>query len=158
MSRFQIRFPKDMGLDLWLEHLVEQAWVFRTAETSAYDEFRQSMFSWLSRYIGTFQDCGKLPECTDEIEGGPWLDYDDQIYHLLAPQGFESFIDDLSERTLYLLRRSSANDILPHIRAMFRKSLSEYIYYNPVCGKEDICGDASLFLPLRTVGYNGVTQ
>lgn len=157
-TRFQIRTPKNLGFEAVLNEIAEEAWketldlmnpeMVRGLSSSFYlTQIRGS----ITPYLKKFDLCNHYPECSDEVEGAPWLDRTDRIYMLDLPGGFNSFLDDLSfetlENTRHLFKPGTSRETFARLRKVFRHSLSRYLYFNPICGVASICADSKEISP-----------
>jgi hypothetical protein len=158
ITRFQIRTPQNLVFETVLKEMAEEAWkatldlmnpeIIRGLSSSFYlIQIRGSVMPYLKK----FDLCNHVPECSDEVEGAPWLDRTDRIYLLDLPGGLNLFLDDLSFETLeytrHLFKPGSSREIFARLRRSFRHSLSRYLYFNPICGAASICADSKEVSP-----------
>lgn len=153
MTRFQVRTPQNFPLESLLRQMALDVWnttsdlmnpeiVRGLNNTFIFTQLRASLMPYLRRY----DLCNLFPECSDEVEGAPWLDRTDKIYLLDLPGGVDSFYDDLAfellENSRHLFKSGHSREAFTRMRKVFRHSLSRYLYYNPVCGVTQICNES----------------
>src|SRR5215831_15723372 len=102
MAHFQIRTPRQTNLHQITQDLSNTGWhVIQEdfASERVWNSQRRTFFEQINRilgtYVTTFDLCGTVAMCSDEVEGVPWLDYDENIYVLNVPS-VDKFIDDLA--------------------------------------------------------------
>lgn len=158
MTRFQIRTPQNLIFEMVLKEMADEAWNatldLMNAETTrglTSSFYLSQIRNSITPYLKKFDLCNLFPECSDEVEGAPWLDKTDRIYHLDFPEGLDSFLDDLSFETLensrHLFKSGGSREIFARLRKVFRHSLSRYIYLNPICGRAPVCAESKEVSP-----------
>lgn len=159
MARYQIRTPENCLLEDVVERMAEKSWevleawnVFRRPSTQEdIRHFKLATHQALEPYIRTYKLCGVSNVCSEKLQSTPWafeahsLDASpwDLVYHLFPKDGLEEFLEDLSWKALQSIRDFLKPDMetgtLSMLRIVFRYVLGEYMFYNPVCGKTDLC-------------------
>jgi hypothetical protein len=121
-----------------------------------YKEFRDRFCSMMIPHIKAFDLCGTSRICSSEVVGAPWLDpwldYQDRIYHLVVPNNYDAFIDGLAWELLTPLRRyldDTSVSVFTLLRTDLSRELDAYVYYNPVCGKTELCSASLPVNPWR---------
>jgi hypothetical protein len=153
MPRYQIRTTKNEGLEKLFSEVVDKAWTAasqyfdpRQMQPEDRDDFISATRTSLRPYISTFDLCGLGTECADEIEGGPWLDYEDHVYHLVVPDTFNEFVHQLALSAFHTIqhlpKKNSDQSAYEAIENVFRREFAEHLYYNPACGRIDLCSDS----------------
>ncbi len=160
MPRYQLRVTSEQRLEDLFRSMVRKAWEVaekqfdpRKLQPEDFTDFEAETRYSLRPFISTYDLCGMSSECSDEIEGGPWLDYEDRIYHLTFPSTFTDFVDELSLSAFHtikhLAREGKEETVYEAIRSAFRYELAEHLYYNPACGLLDICSDSQPVNPWK---------
>ena len=157
---FQLRTPKGIPLESVIQEMSDEGWKviqdFLVPDSNP--SARQRMFyEEISRamepYVKAYDLCGTATMCSDEVEGGPWLSYDDKIFILNLPEGLDALVDNLAfvamESTVDLLKANTRRSVFSKLQRAFHKNLSEHIYYNPVCRKSEFCKFSSSVSPWR---------
>lgn len=153
MVTYQLRLGKDQRLEDFVESMVKEIWDVAAAyldpmkiQSGDFRRFENETRVALQPFIGAYDLCGSFAECADEIEGAPWLDYDDRIYHLNLPGTFPEFIEQLSftsmESILHLTKPRFGVLVYETIQEVFRRNLAQHLYYNPVCRRIAVCRDS----------------
>lgn len=151
MKYFQIRVSEYSCLDTVLDQISKEVWQkvkdFLPPEKSSQDlqiRFDAVIKSKVCEYVHEYPNCGLADECHDDIEGGPWIDHNDKIYLMSLSDGFEGFINDVSNEVLDAVvgevlfdRRSELSSL---ISATLSHQLSKYLYFNPSCRSIPFCG------------------
>jgi hypothetical protein len=151
---------KDQQMEDFFQTMVKNAWEVAKKYFDAgkiqpedFSDFEAETRNGFQPFIGAYDLCGSSTECADEVEGAPWLDYDDQIYHLILPNTFAEFIGQLSYFSFHSVRHLAKPGLeeLVHevIAGVFRRHLAEYTYFNPICGRADICNDSRAINPWK---------
>jgi hypothetical protein len=122
-----------------------------------YADFTSETYVGLKPHLAAFDLCGLFPECAEEIEGNPMVDYEDHVYHLILPATFTEFVDELAYSAFYsvkhlLKQKESGLEMIKHI---FRRELNNYLYYNPACGRIPICDGSKSISPWKGKGISG---
>lgn len=153
MTRFQIRTPQnkvfeDILLDMSAEaldqmkDLLDPSFVQSASTIPMMHQLRLSV----EPYVKKYDLCNLFPECSDEVEGAPYLDYKDRIYLLDVPQGLSTFYDDLAfevgENFKHLWKTGVRREIFARLRKSFKKIFSHYLYLNPICRDSRICEES----------------
>lgn len=153
MAAYQLRMRKDWRLDDFVESIVKEIWDLtvqyldqRKIQPDDFRRFQEETKFVLQPFIGAYDLCGSFTECADEVEGAPWLDYDDRIYHLTLPGTFPEFIEQLSFDSLEsignLIEPKFGALIYETVQNVFRRNLAQHLYYNPVCRRIAVCKDS----------------
>ena len=153
MPRYQFRLPKEKTLDTVLNSIVESAWSLiqprfdlARLQPEDFDDFRSSVRMGIKPYVCAFDLCGMVDECSDEIEGAPMMDQEERIYHFIVPGSFSEFVSGLSISAFYsikhLARRGDEESMRASIELAFRHGISQSLFYNPVCGRIDLCNES----------------
>lgn len=94
-------------------------------------------------YVRAFESCGSDPVCTQGIHGKTIPDPRDRIYMLHLPTGLTPLLEAVMTEVLESVRCSLDHRTLDSLhQRMFwslRRELDQYTYWNPFCGKEEIC-------------------
>jgi hypothetical protein len=148
MPRYQLRLPNNLAIEDVVTNMVKNAWEAckpyfdeRHMTREDYADFTSEIHIGLKPYLAAFDLCGLVPECAEEIEGGPLVDYEDRLYHLILPYTFAEFIDQLAYSAFYSVKHllKEKDSGLETLRHVFRHDLASYLYYNPACGRIPIC-------------------
>jgi hypothetical protein len=158
MPRYQLRLPHNMLIEDVLTTMVQHAWQackpqydhHRMTEKD-YEDFAAETYIGMKPYLAAFDLCGLVPQCAEEIEGNPMVDYEDHLYHLILPCTFAEFVDQLAYSAFYsvkhLLKQKDTG--LETMRNIFRRELSNYLYYNPACGRIPVCDGSKSISPWK---------
>lgn len=160
MPRYQIRTMKDQSFEKLFVEVIDKAWKAaspyfdsRQLQPEDRNDFEEATRGSIRPYISTFDLCGLANECTDDIEGGPWLDYNDRIYHLVVPETFSEFIHGLAESAFHSIQHlpvsGSEEPAFEAVENAFRREFAEHLYYNPACGRIDLCSDSRPINPWK---------
>ena len=159
MAHFQIRTPRQTNLHQMIQDLSNAGWqviqedfsserVGNSQKRTLFEQINQS----LGVYMTTFDLCGTVAMCADEVEGGPWLDYDENIYVLNVPS-VDKFIDDLAFSALTAvdeyLKPGKRRIVFQKLRTSFNKCLRGFLFFNPVCRRSEFCKLSSPVNPWR---------
>lgn len=153
MPRYQFRFPKEKKLDDVLNSIVEKAWSaiqpgfdLRRLQSEDFDDFRSGIKRGLKPYVCAFDLCGTAVECSDEIEGAPFMDQEERIYHFIVPESFSELVSGLSFDAFFsikhLARRGEEESMRVALEHALRHGLNENLFYNPICGRIDLCNES----------------
>jgi hypothetical protein len=67
----------------------------------------------------------------------------DFVYHLFPGRGLEQFLDGLARSAMEAIRHQlkpdPTVDVASILKTAFRTILGEYLYFNPACGKTELC-------------------
>lgn len=133
--------------------MAEKAWRviepqlnLKNLQSEDFNDFESAFRNGLSSYLCAFDLCGFSPECSDEIEGAPMVDHDDHIYHLVLPGPFTELVSGLSFSVFHsikhLAKPGDEGFILAALESTLRHELAQSLYYNPVCGRIDLCNES----------------
>ncbi len=159
MARYQIRIHEDQVLEDIIQILATKTWgilkaweVFRKEpESKDFDDFRTSIYLDMVPFIKSYRLCGYSHICLDEAEGTPWAppaqsltaSPRDLVYQLFPGVGLEQFLDGLSQAAMEsiqdLLKPELKEEVRSLIKTAFRTILGEYLFFNPACGKTELC-------------------
>lgn len=160
MARYQIRTPENMELEDVVDQMASCAWGVLKAwdaflpgkvTENAYKQFREAIREALDPCVKTYRLCGLSNICVDEVKSTPWsaeshvLDAapQDLVYHLYPganPDGFLTRLSSGSFETLEPITRPEFKEqALSSLRVVFREVLGLYLYFNPACGKTELC-------------------
>jgi hypothetical protein len=149
MRQFQVRTPLNMVIEDVFIEVTLRVWetiqeYLKPSENTAhhYKEFRDRFCSMMIPYIRAFGLCGTSRICSSEVVGARWLDDQDRIYHLVIPNNCDAFIDELAWELLIPLRphlNDTSLSVFRLLRVTLWRELGAYTYYNPVCGKAELC-------------------
>jgi hypothetical protein len=160
MARYQIRTPENMELEDVVEQMATCAWgVLKAwdaflpdrASEDASKRFREAIRLTLDPCVKTYKLCGLSNICVDEVKSTPWsqeshvLDASPQdlVYHLYPGANPDGFLSRLSsgsfEAIESIIKPEFKEQTLSSLRVVFREVLGLYLYYNPVCGKTELC-------------------
>lgn len=160
MARYQIRTPEKMELEDVVEQMATCAWgVFKAWDAflpdkgndSAYQQFREAIRATLDPCVKTYRLCGLSNICVDEVKSTPWsqeshvLDAapQDLVYHLYPGANPDGFLSRLSSGSFdaisSVIKPDFKEQALSSLRVVFREVLGLYLYYNPACGKTELC-------------------
>lgn len=158
MTRFQIRTPQNFPLESVLQQVSDDVWAKTsdlmipeanraTVVSFFYTQIRASMAPYLKRY----DLCNLFPECSDEVEGAPWLDRTDRIYLLDLPGSLDTFLEDLAfetlESTRHLYNPGTSRENFTRLQKVFRHALCRYMYSNPICRSAPVCAESKQISP-----------
>lgn len=150
MRYAQIRISKHSCLDKVLEEISKVVWqkmknILPLGEDSAdyYFGLRKVITRAVNRRVHKYPNCGLTEACHDEIEGSPWMDYDEKIYMLSLDDGVDGFINSIANQALNSIldelpveRRS---ELFSLISTTLRHEFGKYLYFNPVCRAISFC-------------------
>lgn len=160
MARYQIRTPIEKVIDDVVNELAEKAWGFlKTWNSSDFAEasetdfrlFRDGVRRCMSDRVKTYKLCGLSNVCLDELTATPWAEEEhvleadprDHVYHLFPSRDLGEFLKELALDSIgavgHLLGPNAAQEALSTLYIVFRSALGEYLYYNRVCGKTELC-------------------
>src|SRR5688500_9268058 len=112
MPAYQLRLKKDQLLDNFVESIAKEIWELaagylddRMIQRDDFRLFENETKIAMQPFIAAHDLCGSFPECTDKVEGRPWLDYKDRIYLFHLPGTFPEMIEELSLSSLDSIRR-----------------------------------------------------
>jgi hypothetical protein len=153
MKRYQLRLQKNQSFADFFQIMVEEAWKTaepyldeKTIQPEDFSDFVAETRIGLKPFVNAYNLCGSSAECSDEVEGAPWLDYSDRIYFLFLPKTFDDFIEQLSFFSFYTIKHLPKKGLEELVRerlaTVFRRHLAGHIYYNPICGHAAICDDS----------------
>ena len=171
MARYQIRTTEHQLLEDIVELMSDKSWqilkaweVFQTDPTTQdFNRFRKSIYLKLIPAVKSYKLCGLSNICLDATEGTPWappshaMDASprDFIYNLFPGNGLEDFLDGLTEAALKSITNFINPEMLEEVHSIlktaFRTILGEYLYFNPLCGKTELCV-YSMSAPQKTWG------
>ena len=156
MFRYEIRIPAKMLLQDMIEEIASEAWIilnhrFEQEELAGqHKEFKNQVRLTMTPYLQRFYLCGTSDICTDEArkvfgDKSDWsnLDTETRIYHLMLPGTLKEFLEELTSKALEsiknLINEKSHQKARSTLRLAFRSAMGKYLYYNPWCGKAQIC-------------------
>jgi hypothetical protein len=157
MARYQIRTP-DYLEDI-ITRMAEQSWLtLRTwgileddGTNRDFTEFRSAIRDAIAERVRSYKLCGLSNVCIDHLKSTPWspenhvLDANpyDRIYHLFPKTDLESFLTELTSKSLAaiskLVKPNHEGEASTMLSAIFKLVLSEYLYIDPACGKVELC-------------------
>jgi len=158
MPRYQLRLPDNQTIESAIGVMIERSWdackpYLDQTHIKPEDliDFKEEIHIAIKPYLSAFDLCGLVPECAEEIEGNPMVDYEDRLYHLILPNTFVDFVDQLAYAAFYsikhlLKQREAALEVL---KKSFRRELNTYLYYNPACGRVAICNSSKPVNPWK---------
>jgi hypothetical protein len=161
MARYQIRTPVEKVIEDVVNEMTEKAWeILKTWNPSDFTRasdvdfylFRNRVRRCMSGRVKTYKLCGLSNVCLDEVTSTPWAedehvleaDARDHVYHVVASHDLEEFLKELALDSLeavghLLLGPNSVQEALSTLCIVFRSVLGEYLYYNRICGKTELC-------------------
>jgi hypothetical protein len=150
MSYVQIRVSKDSCLDKVLQEMSKEVWLrikgfvpIGEDSTDYYFRLREMITRAVNRRVHKYPNCGLTEECHDEIEGGPWMDYNDKIYMLTLEDNLEEFIKDIANRALDSIINDfpgeQRSELFGLISGLLNRQFGKYLYFNPVCRHIPFC-------------------
>jgi len=147
MVTFQIRTPAESNFTSLFRQMVDSAVnVLQKSEqpaTAKTEDVADFLRRKLNPFVKTYNVCGASTVCSDEVEGGPWLDYGDHIYLLEIPDTLKIFFKQLAFELVNELEGVAGADktqkLAVRLEKMFRKALLSHLYYNPICGSHEVC-------------------
>jgi len=150
MPRYQLRISKGQQFVNLFDSMVKKAWKDaekhfdpRKIQPEDYADFEEATRRTLHPYISTYDLCGIAVECSDEVEGAPYLDCDDEVYHLVFPDTFDEFLGQLSYAAFHsvkhLPKSGMQSAVYEVIENAFRQELADHLFYNPACGRIELC-------------------
>ena len=158
MPRYQLRLPNNLLIEDVIASMIVHAWDAckpnfdeRHMTENDYLDFTSEIQIGMKPYLAAFDLCGLVPECAEEIEGNPMVDYEDRLYHLILPYTFAEFVDQLSYSAFYSVKHllKEKDSGLQTLRNIFRRELANYLYYNPACGRIAICDTSKHISPWK---------
>ncbi|MCI0417054.1 hypothetical protein L0222_30155 [bacterium] len=159
MSRYQLRIHEDQVLKDVIQIMAAKTWgillawqVFRKEpEPKDFDDFRRSIYLDMVPFVKSYKLCGYSNICLDEAESTPWAppahvlsaSPRDLVYQLFPGNGLDQFLDGLAraamESILRLVKPELKEEIQSLMKTAFRTILGEYLFFNPLCGKTELC-------------------
>ena len=159
MPRYQIRVQEHQVLEDITEMMATKTWgiliawqVFlKEPQSIDFENFHKSIDLHMRPSIKSYKLCGYSNICLDETRSTPWappaqdlnVSPRDLIYHLFPGKGLEQFLDGLTcaamESLLKLVKPELKEEVESLIKAAFRTILGEYLLFNPLCGKTELC-------------------
>lgn len=164
MARYQIRTPENMALEDVVDQMATCAWgvlkawdafLPEAATEKNYEVFHKAIHDNLDPCVKTYRLCGLSNICVDEVKSTPWsqeshvLDAapQDLVYHLYPGANPDAFLTRLSEGSFEAIaavtRPEFKDQALSSLRIVFREVIGLYLYYNPACGKTELCALSS---------------
>jgi len=147
----QLRIPKGTDLKTAIQDMADAGWndisEFFESHDGAVKSYQRDFLEQISlsieSYLTTYTRCGSSALCSDEVEGAPWLNYDDEIFLLQLTEGLPVVVDNLAFAGLHsvidILKPVSRKKVFSRLHKTFTKKLNSYLYYNPVCRKIEFC-------------------
>ena len=153
MPAYQLRLEKERSLMDFIDSIADEVWAqaFECFDPGRIrpddlERFREEAKISLQPYLSAYDLCGTFPECAEEVEGRPWLDYEDRIYFLNLSCTFPQFIEGLSARSLEsirpLIKPKCTALVYETIQESFRRHLAQHLYYNPACRRIEVCRES----------------
>jgi len=150
MTCYQIRTPRNLAFESILQEMGDEAWKAtqdlmdpQSVSGLSLSSYRRAIKSAISPYLKKYDRCNHFPECSDEVEGAPWLDSTDRVCLLMLPKGLDVFLDDFTFEVLQdskpLFRSGHARETFRRLRGVFRRGICRYLYFNPICRVAPIC-------------------
>lgn len=150
MRYFQIRTSKHSCLDMVLQEISKEVWLktknfVQSEEDSGVSYFQLSKMIADSVHSRThkYPNCGLTEACHDEIEGGPWMDYEDKIYMLSLDGDLDGFICDMANRAVNSIADNLPDEQRSELYSLIFTTLThefdKYLYFNPVCRHITFC-------------------
>jgi len=159
MARYQIRAPENEVIEDIIKTMATKSWeilnawkVFQAEPSKEqFEGFHQAIHSRMAPYVRTYKLCGMSNICLDDCLSTPWAEKPheldasprDLVYHLFPAKGLEEFLKSLTESSVesirVLLKPEAQHQTLSILEAAFRTILGEYLYFNPLCGKTELC-------------------
>jgi|GEM_PF-3169430 len=158
MPRYQLRLPDKLTIADVIATMVHKAWDVcqpyvdeRNRTPEDYADFEMEIHVGIKPYLAAFDLCGLVPECAEEIEGNPLVDYEDSLYHLILPHTFSDFVDQLAYSAFYSIKHllTQKEQGLEEIRRAFQHGLGSYLYFNPACGRLEVCDTSTPIDPWK---------
>ncbi|HSP06768.1 MAG TPA: hypothetical protein VLR94_06295 [Acidobacteriota bacterium] len=108
--------------------------------------------SAISPYVHAFDACGSDPVCSEGVQGKPIPDAGDRIYMLSLPTaGLDPLVQGILTEVLESVRLgldSAARESLnARVLSSIQRELDRYMFYNPICGKADVCRSSHAVSP-----------
>ena len=161
MFRYQIRMPKSMSLEDLLDDLASKSWSllkdrlhWEPMKDRYYPKFRMEIYDALSPHLKGYLLCGSSGICDDEARpiGSTYPRFlNVRIRHLIVPEPLDHFFERLAIRVLGkmkpLLRDPAKQKIVVSLKLAFDSIFSEYLCWNPWCGKAQICLNSAAIDP-----------
>ena len=159
MSAYQLRMKRELSLEDFLGSVAKEIWNLvsgcldrKKIQPDDFVRLETATKMSLQPYLRAYDLCGTFPECTNQVECAPRLDFDDQIFLLSLPGSFPAFIEQLSVTTLdsisHLARPNFSALIYDSVQDVFRRNFAQHLYYNPACRRIPACKDS---LPIHPV-------
>jgi hypothetical protein len=159
MSRYQVRIPDSLDLDSIFGrmalHCVEilRAWDLLDPTKMSpenLEQLKQHICKAIMPYVKTYKLCGLSNICTDHLQTTNYVPDDqinsapsDTIHQLFIPESLDEFIEKMAESTRNhlssRLTEKSADQTMSILCSVFRCVLGEHVFFNPVCGKTELC-------------------
>jgi hypothetical protein len=159
MARYQIRTEE--YLEDIITKMAEQSWLtLRTWQILESDgtpqdfkNFRNAIRDAVADRVRSYQLCGVSDVCSDHAKRTKWstgshVNPYDHIYHLFPKSDMESFLTELTTKSLpsikKLLKADHEEEACRMLSAVFKLILSDYVYLDPVCGQPQLCTYSTL--------------
>ena len=150
MKYFQFRVSEHSCLDRELQKISKEIWLkmkdFLRSKNTLQDkgiQFEYALKYILHEHVLKYPNCGLTAECHDDIEGGPWMDYNDKIYMISSVGSLEELINQISNEVLEDLADTFEMDKRSELQSVLsttlRHELGKYIYFNPSCKRIPFC-------------------
>jgi hypothetical protein len=159
MARYQLRTHENQVLEDVIQIMAAKTWgiiqaweVFQQKpDADQYEKFYKAIYRRIVPNFRTYKLCGYSNICLDEAISTPWTppafplnpSPSDLVYHLFPAKGLEQFLDDLAESAMEsidaVVKPELKEEVQSLIRTAFRTILGEYLFFNPVCGKTELC-------------------
>ena len=160
MARYQIRTPENIEIEDVIEVLAVKAWGaildfvdpnLTPISRKNFKSFHDHVRNCLSQHLKAFRLCGLSNICIDatldaplaseqkQVGGNPW----DLVYHIFVQGNAADFVQKLAEDSIdsvqEFLKPGTREQALHAVTHIFREILADYLFYNPVCGKTELC-------------------
>jgi hypothetical protein len=160
MKRYQIRTPQGWTIEDVIEEMAGKGWDaikdqldFSDCRSTLkiYRRFQHSLHRSLVPQLRAFRLCGIDEVCLDLVESAPLADRVDMfgvspwdfICHLFLPVNLEDFLNEVTREGIdavqELVKTGKKEMAFDSLRKVLKDVLGDYIYWNPVCGKAEIC-------------------
>lgn len=109
----------------------------------SYHALEGRIITALSPYVRAFDACGSDPVCQEGVQGKPMPDAGDRIYMLHLPSGLNPLVEGIMTEVLESVRlsldASAAASLNARVLSSLQRELDRYAYWNPACGREEVC-------------------
>ena len=148
MKYFQIRVSKHTCLDSVLQEISKEVWLrtknfLQSEEDVSYFQLHKMIADAVHAHVHKYPNCGLTEACHDEIEGAPWMDYEEKIYMFSLDGDLDGFISGITNQVVDNIVDNLPNQkrskLYSLIFATLNHEFDKYLYFNPVCRHITFC-------------------